>query len=236
MNGVKSVDNWQGNGYAMYNGYYRSGGVASGWDNKSAHTASVEVEFNNAVFQDWPAVTIRAGIYTAGDDVGEVAGGVYVDPTTNNACKVLKDPSVPPPGPPASLTVDVAAPDWNIGELPLGEGEKTLTGAEQQLCFTYSGLAGGSRNFVINATSANGILGNRYLLKNVSKPSQTIPYDLTLDSGSATFRLPNANASPVTLNNKSRTCFVPTFRTSVEMNTDAGDYSDVLSFTVVTKP
>ncbi|WP_175803791.1 hypothetical protein [Burkholderia ambifaria] len=237
MNGTKST--WAvlgvGGGYVMYAGM--DNWVARpGWDNKGPHTAIVEILIDNAVIKDWPGVSIRGGNFTVMSyDVAEITGGVYVTPVSGgSACKVI-DPEVPPPDPPVVLTVDVAAPDWNLGELQRGDGEKTLAGAEQQLCFTYTGFSGGSRNFVINATSANGVSGNRYLLRNASKPSQTVPYDLTLDSGSATFRLPNTSASPVQLNNGARTCFVPTFKTSVDATVDAGDYSDVLSFTVVTK-
>jgi len=216
--------------------YKNTAGSSLPWRTQYAYTAQVEILISNAAIKDWPGIAIRAGNYTNGNDVGEITGAVYVTATgaSTSTCKVI-DPQVPPPNPPASLAVDVAAPDWNLGELPRGDQEKTLTGAEQQICFTYTGLEGGTRNFVINATSANGVSGNRYLLKNTGKPSQTVPYDLTLDSGSATFRLPNASASPVRLSDKVRTCFVPTFRTSVGMDTDGGDYSDVLSFTVVTK-
>ncbi|MDR6496988.1 hypothetical protein ACPUER_03640 [Burkholderia sp. DN3021] len=231
MNGIQSAYPYTGNGYVMY---AKSLNPPPEWGTKEPYTALVEVLIDNAAIKDWPGISIRAGNYTSGDDVGEITGGVYVtNASIANACQVI-DPEVPPPKPPPSLVVDVAAPDWNLGELPRGNGEKTLTGAAQQLCFTYTGLDG-YRNFVINATSTNGISGNRYLLRNTSKPSQTIPYDMTLDSGSATFRLPNTSASAVRLNNNYRTCFVPTFRTSVDMTVDAGDYNDVLSFTVVTK-
>ncbi|NTX26235.1 hypothetical protein HT746_03600 [Burkholderia pyrrocinia] len=207
----------------------------SGSVNSKPFAAAIKVVIANTVIKDWPGVALRAGNLTYGDDVAEITGGLYVILTGNsNSCHGVIDPEVTPPKPPPSLSVDVAAPDWNLGELSRGDGEKTLTGAEQELCFTYMGLDG-YRNFVINATSANGVSGNRYLLKNTSKPSQTVPYDLTLDSGSATFRLPNTSGSAVRLNNASRTCFVPTFRTSVDMTVDAGDYSDVLSFTVITK-
>ncbi|VWB23160.1 hypothetical protein [Burkholderia metallica] len=217
-----------GNYHVTYWGQYL-------WAARYAHKAQVEVIIDNAIIKDWPGITLRAGIFTDANDRGEVTGGVYLTPVSgSSSCKVI-DPEVTPPDPPAILAVDVAAPDWNLGELPRGDGEKTIAGAEQQLCFTYMGFNGGSRNFVINATSANGVSGNRYLLRNASKPEQTVPYDLTLDSGSATFRLPNTSASPVLLNNNARTCFVPTFRTSVDATVDAGDYSDVLSFTVVTK-
>lgn len=233
INGVKSGERpYEGNGYVMYN---KLGTVSPEWQNQEPYVARVEALINNSVIKEWPGISIRAGNFTSGSDVGEETGGVYVTAVSGaSTCKVI-DPGVPPPEPPATLAVDVVAPDWNLGELQGGDDEKTLAGAEQQLCFTYTGLESGTRNFVINATSANGVSGNRYLLRNTIKPSQTVPYDLTLDSGSATFRLPNTSASPVLLNNNFRTCFVPTFRTSVDATVDAGDYSDVLSFTVVTK-
>ncbi len=229
MNGESHYAPFQSSNYVMY----RANGK-NGWMNKEPHKATIEILLDNTAIKDWPGIVVRAGNYTSSDDVGEVSGGVYIAVGSGATCQVV-DPQAPLPEPPATLAVEVAAPDWNLGELPRGDGEKTLTGAEQQLCFTYSGFNGGSRNFVINATSANGVSGNRYLLRNTSKPSQTVPYDLTLDSGSATFRLPNTSGSPVLLTNNIRTCFVPTFRTSVDATADAGDYSDVLSFTVVTK-
>jgi len=232
INGSKSTSGFVGDEYVIY-GLGSSDWDPFNWKNRNPFTAVIEVMINNAEIRDWPGISIRAGNYKIGDDVGEITGGAYVTNTGSaNTCQVI-NPEVPPP-PTPSLVVDVAAPDWNLEELPRGDGEKTLAGAAQQLCFTYRGLDG-YRNFVINASSANGISGNRYLLRNASKPSQTVPYDLTLDSGSATFRLPNTSASPVRLNNGARTCFVPTFRTSVDATVDAGDYSDVLSFTVVTK-
>ncbi|MGN7982209.1 hypothetical protein [Burkholderia sp. 22313] len=206
-----------------------------GWDNKGAHSATIEVLVDNSVIKDWPGIAIRAGNYTTGDDVGEITGAAYVSSIgSGSSCKVI-DPEIKPPQPPAAIMVDAVVPDWNLGELPRGDGEKTLAGVAEQLCFTYTRKDEGYRSFVINATSENGILDNRYLLKNTSKPSQTVPYDLTLDSGSARFALPNTAGSPVQLNQGNRTCFVPTFRTSVGSGADAGDYSDVLSFTIITK-
>lgn len=206
-----------------------------GWDNTGTHSVMIEILIANSAIKDWPGIAIRAGNYTKGDDVGEITGAAYVSSIgSQSGCKVI-DPEVPQPEPPAAIEVDAVVPDWNLGELPRGDDEKTLAGVAEQLCFTYTRKDEGYRSFVINATSANGILDNRYLLKNTSKPSQTVPYDLTLDSGSATFALPNTAESPVLLNKGNRTCFVPTFRTSVGLGADAGDYSDVLSFTIITK-
>ncbi|MFP3503667.1 hypothetical protein [Burkholderia sp. SIMBA_062] len=227
INGDFHMTVYKGDGYMMYYGYNPE------WKKTDPFTANVEVLITNDQVKDWPGIAIRAGNYTDGNDVGEVTGAAYINMASNSgACTVL-DPSKPVPPPPA-MVVNMAAPDWNLGDLRRGENEKTLAGASQQLCFTYMGFES-YRNFVINATNANGMSGNRYLLKNISKPSQTVPYSVTLDSGSAIFPLPNIGNSEIRLNNNYRTCFVPTFKASVDKSTDGGDYSDVLSFTVVTK-
>ncbi|AIO28258.1 hypothetical protein [Burkholderia cepacia] len=232
LNGVRSSKSYEGMGYVMY--HNGRDNTLVNWGTKQAFTADVEVNINNSAIKDWPGVAIRAGNYTYGDDIGEITGAAYLNGMgSTGSCKVV-NPTVPPPPPPPAITIDMAAPDWNLGELPRGEGVKTLATPAQQLCFTYTGVDS-SRNFVINATNANGVSGNRYLLKNISKPKQAVPYSVTLDSGSATFPLPNSSNSPVRLNNGNRTCFVPTFKTSVDTTADTGDYSDVLSFTIVTK-
>ncbi|WP_338640812.1 hypothetical protein [Burkholderia pyrrocinia] len=232
INGVKSTGFFQNSTYAMYHGgRWNVPSPTPEWTNKESFIANIEMLIDNAVIKDWPAIAVRAGNFTAGDDVGEITGGAYVTNAGNGSCLVL-DPTLPPPSP--AITVNMAAPDWNLGELPRGEGVKTLATPAQQLCFTYTGIDS-SRNFVINATNENGVSGNRYRLKNISKPDQVVPYSVTLDGGGATFPLPNNSNSPVGLNKGNRTCFVPTFKTSVDNLVKEGNYSDVLTFTVVTK-
>lgn len=235
MDGAKSAQAYNnGVDYVMYNGTYTSSNNIPEWAKKGKFTANVEIQINNSVIRDWPGIAIRAGNFTTGDDVGEITGAVYLSSMgSSSSCSVV-DPTVPPPPPPPAITVSVAAPDWDLGELPRGESEKELKGVAQQLCFTYSGRDS-SRRFVINASNENGTSMNRYLLKNVKKPTQSVPYTVTLDSGNNKFALPNINADPVTLDKGYKTCFVPTFKTSVDLTVDTGDYSDVLSFTVVTK-
>ncbi len=129
----------------------------------------------------------------------------------------------------------MTAPDWNLGELPEGNGEKIFPNSSDQLCFTYSGTAVSGKQFIINAGSANGVVSNLYRLKNLKDASQLIPYSLTLDSGTSNVTLPNANKKALSFNSSGKTCFVPTFKTTVDPNIKSGDYSDVLTFTVVTK-
>ncbi|WP_423382272.1 hypothetical protein [Burkholderia sp. LMG 32019] len=233
MNGKPHSIVYEGNGYAMYARRYTE--RDPDWMNKDAHVANVSVLISNSVIKDWPAIAIRAGTFTPGDDIGEIKGGAYLSTLGGSpGCKVV-DPAIPPPEPPPAINVAVAAPDWDLGELSRGDAvEKTLARPADQLCFTYSGVAG-TKNFVIDAQSKNGIAANRYLLRNVSDASRTIPYDLTLDSGTASFTMPNAAKRPIALNKDNRTCFVPTFRTWIDSTVKTGDYSDVLTFMIFTK-
>ncbi|KVL37825.1 hypothetical protein WS96_07610 [Burkholderia sp. MSMB1835] len=90
-------------------------------------------------------------------------------------------------------------------------------------------------SFVIDADNANGRNGNRYRLANVSDPTQTISYRVTLDGGTRTLSLPNVGNIASTFTSNGRTCFTPTFETSVDERALDGDYFDVLTFTVTTR-
>lgn len=232
LNDKKHTNIFKESSYVMY--YYAGEEGKAGWLNQGAFSANVQVIIDNSVIKDWPGIGVRAGNFTDRLDIAEVIGAVYVSKMGSASTCTVINPEVPPPKPPPAIEIAVAAPDWNLGELPPGDDEKTLGGTAQQLCFTYTGVDS-YRNFVINATSENGVSGDRYLLANTSKPSETVSYDLTLDSGTASFLLPNKAEKSVTLNKGNRTCFVPTFRTTVGLGAGAGNYSDVLSFTVVTK-
>ncbi len=143
---------------------------------------------------------------------------------------VITDPKNPLPLDP---TISVTAPDWNLGDLQQGETDTSFSSMGQQLCFDYSGVEVALNKFIINASSANGVVNNRYRLVHSSDTSQTVPYRLTLDSGSTLLQLPN-NSTALQLNGN-RTCFVPTFRTEVGKTVKEGDYNDVLNFTITTK-
>lgn len=232
INGAKATGIFKrGDNYVMY--FVGFDDNVPEWTIKDPYSVTVQVMIDNSVIKDWPGVAIRAGNFTSSDDVAESTGGAYVSNMgSNNACTVV-DPATPPPQPPAAIEINMAAPNWNLGELPRNDGTKSLSGPADQLCFTYSGKAA-SHAFLIDATSENGIVGGRYQLKNAKK-TQTVPYDVTLDSGSARFNLPNAYGDLVKLDKDHKTCFVPTFRTTVDMSVDPDDFSDVLSFTIVTK-
>ncbi|MXN76215.1 hypothetical protein GR157_15890 [Burkholderia sp. 4701] len=232
LNGVKNASMYSGADYVMYHGVSNSAPYEQ-WKIRDSFVANVEVLISNSLISDWPAVSVRAGSYTTSNDVGEITGAAYFSRynSVGGNCQVV-DPVVPPsPG----LGINVTAPDWNLGELPRGDGEKVLSSISDQLCFTYIGAGVSGKQFIINAGSANGVAGNRYRLKNLKDATQLVPYSVTLDSGTSNVSLPNASNKSLPLDSSGKTCFVPTFKTTVGPTVDEGDYSDVLTFTVVTK-
>ncbi|WP_155627070.1 hypothetical protein [Burkholderia diffusa] len=213
-------------------GFYMYIGDRLPWSNAGPVTMAFEVAFRKSAISAWPAVNVRAANYTAGDPIAEITGGVYVDVHNPGSCVVI-DPETPPQPP---INIAMTAPDWNLGVLPLGEGQKMFTDPAEQLCVTYTGSQVSGKSFIINAGSANGIANNRYRLKNVSESSQLVPYTVTLDSGTSKLTLPNTGSSALPLGSSGRTCFVPTFKTFTDEKVKEGDYGDVLRFNVVTKP
>lgn len=211
------------------------GGVA--WDKMDG---LVNVVVSNEAIKDWPAVGIRAANFAIRDRDTQGVRGINFDKSlayirygdSNSICKVVANPENPPP---PEIAINMTAPDWSLGDLQRGESEKVFSEAANQLCFTYSGPAVKDMNFVINASNENGVVANRYMLKNVADATQLIPYGITLDSGTSTMSLPNVSNAALPLDSSGKTCFVPTFKTTVDRSVKEGDYSDVLTFTVVTK-
>ncbi|WP_157661237.1 hypothetical protein [Burkholderia ubonensis] len=235
MDGVKHLNTGLHSEFDIFNGDNIFWGEPA-WKVKDAFVANVEVLINNSRVSAWPAVAIQAANYvthTSGHVV-EVKGGAYIARDGRNGnCMVAKDPETS--APPLPIQIKVSAPDWNLGELPRGDATKTFTNSAEQLCFTYTGTAVGGKLFVINAESANGVSNNRYRLKHLEDPTQTVPYKVTLDSGTAKLSLPNGSNTSLALNSSGKTCFAPTFETSVGGRVKDGDYVDTLTFTVVTK-
>ncbi|WP_155627071.1 hypothetical protein [Burkholderia diffusa] len=227
--GVSYKEVFLGYKYTMYNAPQ-----VYPWSMKAAVSLDFEISVNTSVMAEWPAILVRAGNFTGGNDVGEISGGAYVAINSQGVCKIIKPEELPPPPP---IAIDMTAPDWNLGELPQGgEGEKTFTKPAEQLCLAYSGSEVSGKSFVINASNANGVANNRYRLKNLSDSSQLVPYTVTLDSGASRLTLPNIGGSALPLSGSGRTCFVATFKVSAGKTVKVGDYGDVLQFDVITKP
>jgi len=148
----------------------------------------------------------------------------------------------------------MTAPDWNLGELLPGELQTTrLDRTDQHLCFSLDALwgiknmpgyfYGGSQSYsgiryALQATSQNGQMGNTYQLRHTESPSDAVPYQLSLENtlSRKVTVLPNSSTATTYLLPSGQECFVPTFMTNTPKAARAGDYSDVLSFTVIAQP
>ncbi|NIE56314.1 MULTISPECIES: hypothetical protein [unclassified Burkholderia] len=219
----------------VYPDHWMFRGDRGDWNKKQPFDAHIVFTIQNRFIEDWPAVSLWAANWSyAGNGWvwAEQTGAVYFYPGgTSGSCPKV-DPVAPPPPP---VTIKVAVPDWNLGELPRGDGTKTLSNSADQLCFTYSGPAIIGKRFVINATNANGRTGNRYRLTNFDDTSQVVPYNVKLDSMQGAVNLPNVGEGSLLLNGSGKTCFTPTFMTTVGQGTKEGTYGDVLTFTIKTK-
>ncbi len=242
-----------GEDYLLFTNISATGGVGA-WANKRGFDARVTAIVPDSVLKQWPAVAFRAANLFNSALKGEDTG-VYILPGANGGCQVVKDLVVAPPLAAPRITFDVTAPDWNLGVVPRGfhttcdaESPRCFNSAEYLLCFTTTSVSGDFTNtqFVIKATNAQGTRGEDYLLRlaggDPTNPAQSIPYKLLLTeaSGRGSTLLPDPNVSgsviPLLAGLSKRTCFVPTFMTSVSNDAKDGVYFDVLTFTVVAKP
>ncbi|MBU9375605.1 hypothetical protein KTE28_14865 [Burkholderia multivorans] len=236
-----------GRGYVMYNGYKIGDGLNppayTWWGVTRAFTAQVTVIVDNAKIEHWPALSIQAGNYASklaegvnpgsyfGYDIAEIKGAAYLARYGGSGSCKLVNP-ITPPEPPPPVAIDVTAPNWDLGELPRGEGKKSFSNIDDALCFRYPGSAVNGKRFVIDATSAAGTINGRYRLKN---GTDTIPYTVELSNGAVNIPLPNTSGMTVPLDSGGRSCWMPTFTTNVPADAKVGQYHDVLTFTVVTK-
>ncbi|MEK7886879.1 hypothetical protein AAB992_07135 [Burkholderia contaminans] len=232
MNGERHETTFVGAGYVMYYNSNRSNESKGQWRITKPFIANVVATISNSAISEWPAVGIRAGNFTDGNDVGEISGVAYIRRGENQgACNIVVDPEVPPP---VEIKINMNAPDWNLGDLARGDSDKTFTDVANQLCFSYSGSAVGGRRFIINARNDNGLVANRYRLNNVDDASQYVPYSIKLDGGTSTLSLPNSSSVSLPFGSSGKMCFVPTFKTTVDSDVKEGNYNDVLTFTIIT--
>lgn len=233
LGATESLGVFKGQDYLMYYGGSVQTAAKPPWNNKGAGALQATLTFSNTLIKDWGAVSVRAGNFTSSDDVGEITGGAYISvDNESGSCKLLVDPTKPPP-PPISITVN--APDWDLGEIKRGEQNIPFSASKDRLCLNYSAADVASKQFIITASSQNGEVNNQYRLKNQDDDAQIIPYQLALDSGSQQLTLPNSANKSLPLEAGGTTCFMPTFTTFAPKNIEKGDYSDVLTFNIVSK-
>lgn len=225
LDDVPSQSFWSKQGYVLIHGHIGA------WDNDRAVRTRATVKVKNADLAAWPAVTLRAANYVTGKDMAEISGGAYITAASNGTCRVVKDPASPPP---FDINISLDAPDWDLGEIAPGTQTYPLAAASDRLCLRYTDSEVGTKPFIVNASNQNGVADGRYQLKNLHEETQAIPYELILENGSRQVLLPNGSAASIPLDKGGKTCFSPLFRTFAPKNIQAGDYSDVLTFTVVT--
>ncbi len=208
------------------------------WHNENAQAVRIKVILKNANFAAWPAVGVRAGNVTYGNDVAEIKGLAYIGKNSSSGtCEVITNPEIPPPPDPK---IAMTAPDWNLDELLPGErAEKRFSGASEQLCFAYDGSKSAVSRYAINAANQNGLsVAGSYQLKHLASPVDTVPYRVLLQNTltNAPVELPNYRDVISTLGDGGRECFNPTFMADTPKAAKEGDYGDVLTFTVVARP
>lgn len=238
FNDMNNTGSHEGNGYLMFTGVGTNNVLNDTWVGRLNLFANIYLVVYKSKISGWPAVAVRSANFTSGGDFLQVTGAAYIGPETKGGnCSQISTPETPPPA--VTPKVTMSAPDWDLGELPAGEETVlTLPATKDQLCFNYEGLTAiTSQKYLINATNTNGLSANgRYLLKSLEDSSQTVPYTLTLANSTDSVLLPNTQNRLFSLDAGGRTCFTPTFKAKPDKTVKSGAYSDILTFTVVTKP
>ena len=90
--------------------------------------------------------------------------------------------------------------------------------------------------YLISASNRNGVAESKFLLASAENGNETIPLYVELGGGGAPVALPSINGLPLTLSKSGRTCLTPTFKAWAGATLKSTDFSDVLTFTIVTQP
>ncbi|MFC0226302.1 hypothetical protein [Serratia aquatilis] len=230
MNGYTPTGYNEGN-FSSVNGYLTYGfSNSAGWNNYEPHSASVVANIKHA---DVAIVAmIPANVYKYGM-VYDQAGAVYFAAAqATSACQLMDNPNAPP----VMVNLTMNAPDWNLGEIATGKQKKVLTNTADRLCISYLSTESSGKDFIVNATNANGIVNNRFVLKHSLNATSVLPYTLTLDNMGKQILLPNINNSTIRFDGSgNQTCFTPTFDLYGSDDQELGDYTDVITYEIVTK-
>lgn len=211
-----------------------TGGVdkTTAWYQPAAMTVVAESVIAEEDFNAWGGLTVRAANSASTGIVADLQGGVFITLANSGTCVMLADPHMPPK---VLMRMSINAPDWNLGEIKPGEQSIPLTTSADQLCLEYDRKTVDSKQFIITASNQNGVVNNQYRMMKAGDTTQAIPYRLTLNSGLHRLVLPNLTGSAIPLEAGGKTCFMPTFTTMAPKGIQSGEYSDVLTFNIVTQ-
>lgn len=230
MNGFIPTGYNEGN-FTSVNGYLTYGfGSSAGWNNYEPFSANVVANIKRA---DVAIVAmIPVNVYNHGM-VYDQAGAIYFAVAqATKSCQWMDNPNTPP----VMVNLTMNAPDWDLGEIATGTQKKVLTNAADRLCISYLSTESSGKDFIVSATNANGMVNNRFVLKHNLKPASVLPYTLTLDSMGKQILLPNINNSTIRFEGSgNQTCFTPTFDLYGSDNQELGNYTDVITYEIVTK-
>lgn len=215
----------KGKGYLSYG---RAG--SNGWTNFDAYSTNVVVNVKRTdviIMAIYPMNVYALGM------AYDQAGAVYFAASqATSTCQQMTNPDTLP----VIVNLTMNAPDWNLGEIATGQQQKVMTSNADRLCISYLSTESAGKDFIVNATNANGIENNRFILKHSLNPTNTLPYTLTLDSMGKRIRLPNTDNSSIRFEDSgNQTCFTPTFDLYGSDNQEIGDYTDVITYEIVTK-
>lgn len=218
-------------GNFTYGNSYLAYGFSNGWDSFSSFSANIAVQIKQAKVAIVAMYPIN--VYSGARSVYEQTGAIYfaLSQATSN-CQLMTNPNTPP----VIVNLTMNAPDWDLGEIATGQQQKVMTNNADRLCISYLSTESAGKDFIVNATNANGIVNNRFILKHSLNPTNTLPYTLTLDNMGKQIRLPNTDNSSIRFEDSgNQTCFTPTFDLYGNDDQELGDYTDVITYEIVTK-
>ncbi|MFN3068755.1 MULTISPECIES: hypothetical protein [Serratia] len=204
--------------------------ASNGWGNFAAYSTSVEVNVKRtdvSIMAIYPMNVYNSGM------AYDQAGAVYFAASqATSKCQLMTNPDTRP----VIVNLTMNAPDWDLGEIATGQQQKVMTNNADRLCISYLSTESAGKDFIVNATNANGMVNNRFLLKHSLTPTNTLPYTLTLDSMGKQILLPNTDNSSIRFEDSgNQTCFTPTFDLYGSDDQELGDYTDVITYEIVAK-
>lgn len=221
------------------------------WQDYAAGNRDFEVVVNSTDIAGYPTIAV-AIIVLSPSLPSEIGGPAYID---TKAVRLMKSPApgmcnLIDPGvtsPPAkTLPFTVKVPDWDFGELIIGLTQPQYL--NKNFCITHNPMDHASMAYEklqIHVTNQNGTTtegGKKYFkMLNTNQDGSYIPYMMHFNlhslEGTTQYNIPRD--LPFKLNPADfgyTNCYTPRYTTLTSSTTPAGDYTDVLTFTISNYP